>query len=415
MSVHDEIEQRLVADEHVQDPYPTYRMLRRYSPVHWSESGGCWLLSRYEDVAQSLRDPSTFSSSGRVTSYLDQLPAEVQERTHSLRAHFSSGLISSDPPDHTRVRSLLSRAFTARRVEEMRGRVQELVDEALDCVEPNGHMDVVADLAYPVPATVVAEMLGVPPEERERFLAWANVVTGIVATGRIDAAYVEHADQVVRDARVWLAQLIAERRASPRDDLFSALAIQDASDTLTETELLSTCVTLLVAGHETTTSLISSGLLLLLRNPDALHALRDADDTDWSSAVEEMLRCESPLQRNLRVAERDIEIHDQVIRRGERVEQLLGSANRDEDRFLDPERFDIGRSPNRHLAFGMGIHLCIGAPLARLEAPVALRTMIRRFPNLVLADEPSWGMNTFTRKLASLPVSLGSVALEGAG
>jgi cytochrome P450 len=410
VTVDDEIEQRLVSATHFQDPYPTYALLRREAPVYWSSSSQCWLISRYDDVAASLRDHRSFTSGGRVTSYLDQLPPDVKQKTSSLRAHFSAGLISSDPPAHTRLRSLLNRSFTNRRVEAMRDRVQQLVDEALDEHANRGRMDVVADLAYPVPATVIAEMLGVPSEERSRFLKWANAVVGVVATGYVEPGYAENADAVVREARAWLSDLIAERRARPTDDLFSALASHEGDDALTDAELLSTCVTLLVAGHETTTSLISSGLLLLLENPDALEYVRGADADEMAIAVEEILRCESPLQRNLRVAGCDTELHGQRIRAGDRVEQLLGSANRDERHFEHADRFDPHRSPNRHLAFGMSIHLCVGAPLARLEAPIAIGSLIRRFANLELAAEARWGNNSFTRKLESLPIEFAPTA-----
>ena len=387
------------------DPYPLYDQLRAEQPVYWSDAVGAWLLTRYDDVTTTLRDPRRFSSRGRFLAVLDRVPADTRARVRSLEDHFTVGLISSDPPDHTRLRGLINRAFTPRRIEGLRPRVQALVDELLGTIEAHGEMDVFHDLAYPLPATVIAELLGAPAADRDRFKVWSNGILAFQGTGRTTPDTLDRAQHDLLEMRAFLGELLERRRREPADDLLSAMVAAEAEgDKLSAAELLTTCVTLLTAGHETTTNLIANGLYTLLRHPEQLQQLR-ADPGLMATAVEEMLRYESPLQRNPRRLAEDVELHGQRLRRGDFVLQVLGAANRDPAQFPDPDRFNITRRPNRHVAFGMGIHFCLGAPLARLEAPIAIGTVLRRLPRLGLADgDIRWQEHGLLRALQSLPV-----------
>jgi len=401
-----ELDLSLVSPAFYNDPYPIYRQLRDHDPVHWSESLGGWVLTRYDDVLATIRDSDHFSSQGRMLAALESLPIEARAGLRLFEAHFTVGLISSDPPDHTRLRSLIKKAFTPRVIEGMRPRVQAIVDELLDAVQGRGETDFVRDVAYPLPAIVIAELLGAPPEDRDRFKHWSDGIMAFQGTGRVSAEVMAWSQQSLREMRAFLGELIAQRRRAPRDDLLGLLVAAEAEgDRLTEAELLTTCVTLLTAGHETTTNLIGNGLATLLRHPAQLGRVRE-DAALLPAAIEEILRYESPLQRNPRRIARDIELRGKRLRRGDFVLQILGAANRDPEQFPDPDRFDIARQPNRHIAFGFGIHFCLGAPLARLEAPIAIGAMLRRFPRLTLAtDALEWQEHGLLRALKALPVT----------
>ena len=400
-----ELDQQLASPAFFQNPYPIYRQLRDLDPVHWSEPNGGWMFTRYDDVMATIRDTRHFSSRGRNTSALERIPPDVRVRVRTLEEHFQVGLINADPPDHTRMRALVNRAFTPRIVERLAPRVQSLVGELLDAVQDRGEMDVVRDLAYPLPAIVIAELLGVPPEDRDRFKTWSQGIIAFQGTGRTRPEVLAESQRHLLEMRAFLSSLAEQRRREPREDLLSRLVEAEAQgDKLTEAELLTTCVTLLTAGHETTTNLISSGLYLLLRHPDQLLLLRERPEL-MSTAIEEMLRYEPPLQRNPRRVAEDVEYGGKWLRRGDYVMQVLAAANRDPAQFPEPDRFDIARQPNRHVAFGFGIHFCVGAPLARLEAPVAIGAMLRRLPRLRLAaDTVRWQEHGLLRGLTSLPV-----------
>ena len=389
------------------NPYPFYGELRTDNPVHWSETNGGWMLTRYDDVAATIRDHSRFSSRGRFSAVFARMDPELRQRVQPTERHFSVGLIASDPPDHTRMRGLINRALTPRVIDAMRPRILLLVSEFLDAAAPSGEMDIIADLAYPLPATVISELLGAPAESRDQFKSWSHDILGFQGTGLPSQESVERAQTSLLAMRAFLSELAAERRLTPRDDLIGLLvAAEQDGDRLTESELLTTCVTLLTAGHETTTNLIGNGLWLLLSHPDQLQLLRDRPEL-MPSAIEEMLRKESPLQRNPRQLAFDFELRGKRLRAGDYVMQVLGTANRDPEQFADPHRFDITRTPNRHLAFGHGIHFCLGAPLARLEAPIAIGEVLRRMPRLALADgdvSPQWHQSGFVRGLQTLPV-----------
>ena len=405
-----QFDQQLLSPDLFENPYPVFRQLRTEDAVYWCEPWNCWIVSRYDDVAAALRqDGRHFSVVGQFGSHLDALPRAIQPRFQVIKQHFSVGLLHSDPPDHTRLRGLINKAFTARVVEEMRGRIEATVDELLDTVEGTGRMDVIGDFAFPLPAIVTANVVGMPPEDRHQFKSWSDDIAAFSASNRLTVEVAERAQRSLLAVRAYLLDIAAARREQPRDDLISRLvnpegeAVPREDERTSEGELLSTCVTFLVGGHETTAALIGSGLLALFQYPDQLQQLRD-EPTAMACAIEEFLRYETPNQRINRLAKEDFEMEGRRIKCGQRVMFLLGSANRDPAQFADPDRLDIRRDPNHHLAFAMGPHFCIGAPLARLEATIAFDVLLRRFPKLRLTQEsPNWLPSHQLRMLESLP------------
>jgi cytochrome P450 len=317
-------------------------------------------------------------------------------------------MLDRDPPDHTRLRGLVSKAFTPRVVEGLRPRIQQIVDELLAGVAGRGSMDLIEEFAYPIPVAVICEMLGVPVEDHERFKDWSlDIARGL------DLIWLGPDSEVGRRsvaARQSLAEyfrgLIAQRRAAPRADMLSGLiAAEEAGDKLNETELLATCILLLIAGHETTVNLIGNGTLALLRHRDQLRRLQQ-DPTLIGSAIEELLRYDGPVQRTARIPSEDVTIGGRTIARGEMVMPFIGAADRDPVQFPEPDRLDIGRADNRHIAFGWGIHFCLGAPLARIEGQIAINTLIKKWPKLALAtDRPEYRQSLTLRGLKALPVS----------
>ena len=387
------------------DPYPVYHELRASDPVHWSDIMGSWVLTRYDDVVATMRDPRRFSSAGRHALSLDRLPEHVRQKAKPIYEHYAVGLIHTDPPDHTRMRALINKVFTVRAMESLRPRVQKIVDDLLDAVASNGHMDVMAALAYPLPVAIISQILGIPQEDNDKFAYWNEGVNELTASGRTTEANLERGLPIFQHLRAYLRELIEKRRRNPQDDLLSALVmVEEEGDRLSEEELITNYQTLITAGFETTMNLIGTGLLTLLRHPDQLARLR-SDPSLTASAVEELLRYETPFQRNWRVAAQDVDLGGKRIRRGQLVAQMLGAANRDPEVFPDPDRFDISRNSGSHIAFGYGIHFCIGAPLARIEADIAFRTLLRRFPKLRLMQENAdWRGEIVFRGLNSLMV-----------
>ena len=382
----------------VADPYPTYRRLRAEDPVHQSPLG-FWVLTRYEDVAAALRDP-------RLAK--EAIAAFVAARFGLAVPALVLSMLDRDPPDHTRLRGLVSKAFTPRVVDVLRPHIQQIVDGLLDRVENQGGMDLIEDFAYPLPVTVICEMLGVPAADQDIFKSWSTDIAR-----SLDAAILPADSDAIprgRDARLGLADyfrsLIATRRKDPKPDLLSALiAAEEEGNKLSEGELVSTCMLLLIAGHETTVNLIGNGLLALLQHPDQLRALRD-DPGLIQTGVEELLRFDGPVQRTGRMTTTEVEIGGKRIPRDSVVVSVIGAANRDPKQFADPDRLDVSRKDNRHIAFGFGIHFCLGAPLARLEGQIALGTLLRRIPKLALVSNvPEWRESSTLRGLKSLPVT----------
>jgi len=401
-----ELDQQLAARAFTEDPYPLYARLRAEAPVHWSKAWGVWVLTRYADTLTIMRDPRHFSNAGRFTKFLGTLPDDVQHAISHLKRSYSVGMLQSDPPDHTRLKVLVNKAFTPRAIELMRPRIEHLVNGLLDQVQAAGAMDVIADLAYHLPAIVIAEMLGVPPEDRQQFTRWTDDIVGFQAKGRAALESAQRAQTSMMAMEDYFLRLCHQRRAEPEADLMTALAqAEEAGDKLTEGELLSACTTLLVAGHETTRNLIGNGVLALLQNPVQLEQLRQQTGL-IGPAIEELLRFNGPLQRGWRRVTEDVELEGQPIRAGELVYVMLGSANRDPAVFADPDQLKLDRQPNPHVAFGFGTHFCLGGPLARLEGAVAIETLLHRMPRLKLAaDEVVWHDNSLIRGVKALPVT----------
>ena len=392
------------------NPYPTYAAMRAEEPVYWLPLIQGWLLTRYDDVLAVLRDHVRFSSDRRKATnpLVQQAMAMEQGASPVFRA---PTMLGSDPPAHTRMRNLVNKAFTPRVVEQMRPHIQQITDDLLDAAAGDGRLDVMADLAVPLPIIVIAEMLGVSPQDRAQFKAWSNDIAMTLDRPVQTQASIDR----VRDSANALADyflgVIRDRRAAPRDDLLTALlAAREGSDLLSEDELLSTLILLLVAGNETTTNLIGNGVLALLRNRDQLRLLQ-AGPSLIEAAVEELLRYDSPVQATARIALTAVTLRDKSVEPGQVVVAFLGAANRDPAQFAAPDRLDLRRPENRHLSFGHGIHYCIGSPLARVEAQTAIATLLRRFPDLETdLVEPVWRSSFVLRGLESLPVTSGVAA-----
>ena len=376
------------------NPYSFYHRLRAADPVHRTPMG-LWVLTRYDDVVAVLKDPR-FGREG-----FDQIMANVY-------GEGARSMLFRDPPDHTRLRGLVSQAFTPRMIERMRSHIQDIVDRLLDRVQNANAMDVIADLAYPLPVTVICEMLGVPTDAHSGIRQWsADLARSVDAIGMPTDEEVVKRGRVAQQAMLnYFSDLIPERRQTPRDDLLSLLiAAEEQGDRLSEGELLITCILLFVAGHETTVNLIGNGLLALLNHPDELAKLR-ADLTLLPGAVEELLRYDSPVQRTGRITNTDVDLDGRKIAKGSLVVTAIGAANRDPAHFPDPDRLDITRRDNRHIAFGFGIHFCLGAPLARLEGQIAIDTLLRRMPGLrLVTSAPEWRESSTLRGLKRLPVT----------
>ncbi len=401
----------------VTDPFPLYAELRQEAPVHRNHLG-FWVLSRHADCLALLRERRASSDSTRVDAArlafrLRRDPAATRAadpaRTRAAAAMVEARpFLFRDPPDHTRLRGLVSKAFTPRVVESMRPRTQQIVDELLDAALDEGDVDLLRALAYPLPVQVICELLGVPAEDQGRFQAWSGALArGIDPEFLLPDEVVDARQAAVVEFAQYFFELLAERRASPGDDLISALALaEDGGDTLSEAELLSTCILLLVAGHETTVNLISGGVHALLCHPDQWRRLRQ-DPGIVRNGVEELLRFVSPVQFTVRTIVEDLDLAGVPMEVGDFVMALLGSGNHDPEAFVDPERLDLGRANVNHLGFGFGIHHCLGAPLARMETQVALTALARRAPDLALAtDTVSYRPTVALRGLEALPVSL---------
>ena len=384
--------------EFLADPYPTYHRLRAEDPVHHSPLG-FWVLTRYEDVAAVLRDPR-FIKEPLAALVAARFGAEVPRGV-------GLSMLDRDPPDHTRLRSLVSKAFTPRVVEGLRPRIQKIVDGLIAGAEAAGSMDLIEEFAYPIPVNVICEMLGVPVDDHERFKGWSlDIARGLDSIWLPPDSEIPRRSAAARHAiSDYFRELIAQRRASPRGDLLSALiAAEEAGDKLNEEELLATCILILIAGHETTVNLIGNGVLALLRNPEELRRLRETPGL-ITTAVEELLRYDGPVQRTARVASDDATIGGHTIRKGEMVMPFIGAADRDPAHFPEPDRLDLSRADNRHIAFGWGIHFCLGAPLARVEGQIAINTLVRRLPRLAFVnDTVEYRQSLTLRGLKALPV-----------
>jgi len=395
----------LYSDAFRADTYATFARMREQDPVV-RQAGidgetPIWWVTRYADAEAVLLDDERFVRDPRLALPPEQLPALPE-----FFRFIDSNMLNRDGDTHLRLRRLVSKAFTPRMIERLRPRVQEIADELIDRVSAVGDMELVSEFAFPLPITVIAELLGVPVADRESFRKWS----GAMVSPALAAAEMEHADALLGAFVQYLLALFAERRQAPGEDLVSALvAVEDGGDTLSEEELCSMVALLIVAGHETTVSLIGNAMLALLTHPEQRAAI-EGDPSLLPRAVEELLRYDGPVERTLnRWAAVDVEIGGHTIRRGETVIVVLGAADHDRERFEDPDTLDFAaRRESRHLAFGRGSHFCLGAPLARLEAEIALGTLLRRLPGLRLAvaeDELRWRPVPLFRSLVALPVA----------
>jgi hypothetical protein len=393
------------------DPYPLLRRVQRKAPLLFIPNYN-WAVTRYADAVAILRDPR-FSSDQDTRS----LRPGWEELIRAYRAQHTGprlrdSMLFKDAADHDRLRGLVSKAFTPRMIEGLRPRIQEVADELLDAVEPHGRADLIADFAFPLPVTIICELLGIPVADRADFRVWTAKLARSLdpSTGAEDAVDIMRAgDEAAEAFGAYFRELIERRRSEPRDDLVTALIqAQEGEDKLTTDELLATFVLLLVAGHETATNLIGNGTLALLRNRGELEKLRaDLSPERVRVAIEELLRYEPPVVVVLRIASEDVPLGGTVIPGGHDVYVVIAAANRDPAQFSDPDRLDITRSDNRHLTFSGGPHFCLGAPLARLEGQIAIATLLRRFPDIALTDDvPEWRETLTLRSLKCLPVSL---------
>lgn len=381
-----------------EDPYPLYRRLRDEDPVHRSPFG-MWVLSRHADVLAALKDPRLGSRPSRFSIHAKR------DRQNTPAAETARNMVTFlDPPEHTRLRRLLARVMTDNLAAGMRGRVQSLVDELLAPLLARGEMDIVNDFAVPLPVHVIADLLGIPPVDRPRLKEWSTWFFQIFSPVPSDETY-QRLNQAIVEFREYLRDRVAERRRAPGQDVISSLIqVRDEQDGLSEDELLTSCILLFANGEEALSHLIGNGMLALLRHPAELARLRDHPDL-IRSAVEELLRYDTPAPTVGRTATEAIEWHGKVIPAGSPVYLLLGAANRDPARFPEPDRLDLARQDNDHFGFGAGRHACLGAGIARVEAQVAIGSLIRATRDMTLAiDAPRWRPGVFIRGLQSLPV-----------
>jgi cytochrome P450 PksS len=388
------------------NPFPIFTRLRAEEPVCSTtlpDKTRVWLLSRYDDVNSLFKD-ERFTKERRKAMTAEQL--RKQPWVPPVFRPLERNMLDLDPPSHTRLRALVQKAFTPRLIEQMRSRVDSLAEELLDAVAEKGEMDLVRDYALPLPMTLITEILGVPARDRDKFHQWSNVIVSISqfkSNWRVIPAI-----RAIWMFNRYLRRFFKERRASPKDDLTSALIqAEEGGDALSEDELFAMVFLLLVAGHETTVNLIANGVLELLEHRDQIDKLRN-DPSIIRTAVEELLRFTSPVFMSTeRYAREEVTIRGVTIPQGEMTLGVIGSANRDETVFENPDGLDLRRENNKHLAFGYGIHFCLGAPLARLEAQMAINTLLRRLPNLALKNPRlslSWRPGIFLRGLKALPV-----------
>ncbi len=396
-----------LSPEFKSNPYPFYETLRTTAPLVYWEQWNMWFVTHYDTSVALLKDNRLGHELLSVMTREQLGVGEPPANQIPLVEMQSAWMLFRDPPTHTRLRMLVHKAFTPRMIEQLRTRIQSITDSLVDAALAQGEMDVIADLAAPLPVMVIAEMLGVPESDRHLFPGWSRDLAYTLELTEAADIYDKAAVASV-DFSAYLRDLAHARRKNPQPDLMSALvAAEDQGDKLTEQELISTCILLLLAGHETTTNLIGNGILALLRNPDQLEKLK-AQPELGRSAIEELLRYDSPVQMTGRAALHDVEFDGRQIKQGMQVSFMLGAANHDPAVFENPEKLDITRDPNPHLSFSNGIHYCLGAPLARMEGQIAIQTLLRCAPEIsLLNDNPTYRETWVLRGLEALSVKLG--------
>ena len=395
----------LLDPEVLANPYPLYHRLRDEDPVHWDPFLHAWVVTRYADVIHVLHH---FSANRTPTP--EQLSAMGLSALNPIAQVMVRQMLFLDPPNHTRLRALASAAFTVRRVERLRSHIQEIMDGLLDAVISKGSMDLIADFASPAPAIVTAELLGVPVADHEQLKDWSADFAEMLGNFQHNPDRFPKILRSVEEMSSYFRSAMQEQRLHPQDGLVSAMMAADVDGAkLTDEEIIANLIVTMVGGQETTTNLIGNGILTLLRNPEAMKRLRD-DSSLVPSALEELLRYESPSQHTARLAPDDVELGGKQIRKRQAVIAVMGAANRDPERFPDPDRLDIERPDNRHVAFGWAAHFCFGAHLARLEGQIAVSTLLQRLPDLELDTNvpPVWRHNLGLRGLTALPVRFGT-------
>ncbi|MEK5058963.1 hypothetical protein BK126_01375 [Paenibacillus sp. FSL H7-0326] len=388
------------------NPYPFYQRLRSEHPVIYLEDRWMWIVSKYEHVQSILKSPLMIRERERLLTEQEreQLPPARYQNIQSL---VKDWMLFRDPPEHTRLRSHVAYAFTPKTLEQSRPKIYSIAESLADQLEMNPDSNFMQTFAFPLPVVVIADMLGVPDEDQEFFKKWSNTLAKLLDLSLMDDQFFEEADRCSAEIRDYFKQFVQERRKSPQDDIISQLIhVQQEEHKLSDEELINNCILLLVAGHETTVNLIGNGMKTLLEHPESYEMLA-ANPELTASAVEEMLRYESPVQFTNRVASVDVEYGGKLIPQKAEIIVNLGAANRDPDYFHDPDVFDITRSKNRHLSFASGAHFCLGAPLARMEAAIAFEVLTRRFPHMTMGGRsPVWRDNVLLRGLESLYVKV---------
>jgi cytochrome P450 len=392
----------------IADPFPALAALRRDDPLHWSDSLGGWVLTRYDDVRDCLRDQRVSADS--LSPFVEHLEADERADLRDLTGNLGLWAVFTDPPDHTRLRGLMNKAFTSRAINAMGPAIEAIVDELLNAVIDRGRMDVIRDFAYPLPARVIADLLGVPRDDVDDLKRWSDDLAAFVLTSRTNPERYRTGARAIREMTEYFGSLIERRRLDPGSDVTSGLiAAHDEGDKLSAEELVANCVLLLFAGHETTTHLIGNGLQALMRHPEQFADLKAhaGDRAVIRNAVEEMLRWDGPILAGVRVVTEPFALHGRELQRGDRLFPFVAAANRDPEMFPDPDRFDIHRTEaGRHVTFGYGIHFCLGAPLARLEGEIAFTALLRRFESFVLEEpRPVWSDSLNVRGVEALPVA----------
>jgi cytochrome P450 len=394
----------IYSDQYIADPYPLYHQIREQAPVFWDEKIGEWVVTGYNEVVAALRDPRTTVQGGWSTEWL---PEQLRNILSPPMQAIARQLLFIDPPDHTRLRGLVSKAFTPRMVEKMRLHIQEIVDALLDAMQGRQEIEVVREFAYPLPSIVIAEMLGVPPEDREQFIQWSDDFSHLLdGTGLTEEQWLHHLYALIAFMD-YFRQIIVQRRTQPKDDMMQALIqAQEGGSVLNDDELLGNCMLLLAAGHITTTHLIGNGLLALLQHPEQYARLK-SEPALIPGAVLEFLRYDTPVQATGRRAKEAFILGGQQLRAGDAMYICLGAANRDPSQFEEPDRFDILRAENKNVSFGHGVHYCLGSPLAKLEAEIAFSTFLRRVeePRLDIERVERWTGAVF-RGVKTLPLSV---------
>ncbi len=399
----------LLSPDFIANPYPVYAKLRRQAPVFWlkeSQSKGLWVVSRYRDVLRCLRNNTQLSSGrGRGSSILNALPEKERRHYAGFLRFYNLWLLLTDPPKHTRLRKLSNRGFSMGNIESFRPYIEELVDELLREALPKGRIDFLRDFAYRLPAIIIARLLGCPREDAEQLVEWSNDIAILIGLKEISLKVLHRIEKSYLSITTYFKRHIDRLKGNPDFHVLSSLiaAVED-EEHLTREELYAQCVVLLVGGHETTRNLLGNGLYLLFQHPDQMEKLKNDPDLT-PLAVEEMLRFESPVQFVGRTAVEPFELNGQAIRENELIMLMIAAANRDEEVFENPESFNIERKPNKHLSFGLGVHYCLGAGLARLQTQIAFKALFELMPNVALASERvEWAPSPVFRGLVSMEV-----------